>query len=341
MSLKARSTAWVIGTTTLVIGLAALVPLSTEAQSQKQVKIDGSSTVYPITQEIANSFKATKDGKGIDVSVAFSGTGGGFKKFCAGETDISNASRPILKKEMVACSKAKVRYIELPVAFDALTVVVNPQNTWADSITIDELRKIWEPAAQAKVNTWQQVRSTWPNKPLKLFGPGRDSGTFDYFTEAVTGKVDASRTDYTASEDDDSLVAGISKDPNALGYFGYAYYSKNQAKLKALKVDGGKGPVLPSLATVERNQYQPLSRPLFIYVNVRATQTKPAVREFVQYYLKTAEQTVQKIGYIPLPTEGYHLSRVHFYRGKVGTVFAGQQQQNLTIRELLRKQATF
>jgi phosphate transport system substrate-binding protein len=304
------------------------------------VKIDGSSTVYPITQAIAKEFQATSNNK-AQVTVNFSGTSGGFEKFCAGETDISNASRPILKEEMEICNKNGVRYIELPVAFDALTIAINPQNTWAKDITINELKKIWEPAAQGKITKWNQVRPSWPDKPLNLYGAGEKSGTFDYFTEAVVGQARASRKDYTASEDDNVLVQGISKDANALGYFGFAYYEENQGKLTALAVDSGKGAVIPSRETVEKAKYQPLSRPLFIYVNARSAQNKPAVKNFVDFYIEKAPKTVTSVGYVPLPAEGYQLAYVHFNRGKVGTVFEGKEVFNLTIGELLRKQAKF
>lgn len=304
------------------------------------VRIDGSSTVFPITKAIAEEFRKTQTGN-VQVKVDFSGTGGGFEKFCAGKTDINNASRPILEKEMAACKRAGVAYIELPVAFDALTVAANPKNGWAKDITMAELQKIWEPAAEGKITTWQQIRPSWPNRPLKLFGPGKDSGTFDYFTAVTMGQDGASRSDYIASEDDNVLVQGVSKDPIALGYFGFAYYEENQGKLKALAVDNGQGPVMPSRQTVENAEYQPLSRPLFIYVNSKSAQDKPEVEAFVEFYLKNARQLVDDVGYIPLPEEGYHLSWIHFQRGKVGTVFSGQPQPNLTIGELLRKQAKF
>ena len=305
------------------------------------IKTDGSSTVYPITKAIAEEFKTTAAGKNAQAIVNFSGTSAGFKKFCAGETDISDASRPIRTEEMEACNNNKIRYIELPVAYDALTIAVNPQNTWAKDITVAELKKMWEPAAEGKVTNWQQIRSAWSDRPLKLYGAGKDSGTYDYFTEAIVGKARASRQDYTASEDDDELVAGISKDPNGLGYFGFAYYEANQDKLKVLAVDSGKGAVLPSRQTVEKAQYEPLSRPLFIYVNARSAQLKPAVRRFVDFYIQRAPTLVSSVGYIPLPAEGYRLTYIYFNRGKVGTVFEGKSQIGLTIGQLLRRQAKF
>ncbi|MDM9385544.1 PstS family phosphate ABC transporter substrate-binding protein [Chlorogloeopsis sp. ULAP01] len=313
------------------------------AETVKTVNVDGSSTVYPITQAIAKEFQTNSQNKSnqAQVKVNFSGTSGGFEKFCTGQTDISNASRPILKAEMDKCNKNNVRFIELPVAFDALTIAVHPQNNWAQDITIAELKKIWEPAAQNKITRWNQVRATWPDRPLKLYGAGDKSGTFDYFTEAVVGKPGDSRTDYTASEDDEVLVDGISKDPNALGYFGFAYFEENQNKLKALAVNNGQGAVSPSRQTVEKNTYQPFSRPLFIYVNAQSAQNKPAVKHFVDFYIENAPKIVSSIGYVPLTEEGYHLAKVHFNRGKVGTVFEGEAQINLTLGELLRKQAKF
>lgn len=318
---------------------------NTSNQSQQKlegqvVKIDGSSTVFPITEAIAKDFQKMQ-GNNIKVTVAVSGTGGGFKKFCAGETDISNASRPILTAEIKACNSSSVRYIELPIAYDALTLVVHPENTWAKSMTTIELKKIWEPLAQGKITRWKQVRPDWPDRPLTLYGPGKESGTFDYFTEAIVGKSKSSRSDYIASEDDDVLVQGVSKDPNALGYFGFAYYEANQNKLKAVAINSGKQSVIPSRKTVEGARYQPLSRPLFIYVNARAAQTNPAVREFVDFYIKKAPTSVSSVGYVPLPADAYRLGNVHFNRGKVGTVYGGENQINLTLGQLLRKEAKF
>ncbi len=331
----------------LLASAVALLSSCTPARAKQaqQIKIDGSSTVYPITNAIAAEYQATQankqQGDQSKVALEVSGTTGGFKKFCEGQADISNASRPILKEEMDACNKNNVRYLELPVAFDALTVVVNPQNNWAKDITLAELKKIWEPAAQGKITKWNQVRASWPNQPLTLYGAGSNSGTFDYFTEATVGQIKASRRDYTASEDDNELVRGVSSDPNALGYFGFAYYEANPNQLKALAVDNGKGAVSPSREAVEKAQYQPLSRPLFIYVNFQAAQNRPELREFVEFYLDKAPKVVSSVGYIPLPEEGYHLARVQFHRGEVGTVFGGNAELNVTLGELLRKQATF
>ena len=266
-----------------LIGVWGIFPKSVKAQI---IQIDGSSTVFPITEAVAEEFQKAKKGK-IKVTVGIAGTGGGFKKFCRGETDISDASRPILKQEMEACKGAGVEYFELPIAYDALTVIVNPKNDWVKALTVPDLKKMWEPSAQGKVTNWNQVRSEWPNAPLKLFGPGADSGTFDYFTEAIVGKAKSSRGDFTASEDDNVLVQGIINDRNALGYFGFSYYVENQNKLKAVPIDTGKGPVSPSPKTVEDGTYQPLSRPIFIYVSKKAMD-KPEVKEFVEFYLKNA-----------------------------------------------------
>ncbi|MGA7932866.1 MAG: PstS family phosphate ABC transporter substrate-binding protein [Kovacikia sp.] len=341
--MKTKRQGFIIGFTVLIlIGLLAalITPLARSKQQAPQiVRIDGSSTVFPITDAIAKEYNRVKD-KGIQVRVGISGTGGGFRKFCAGETDISDASRPITQEEMKACDQAGIRFYELPIAFDALTVVVNPQNTWANDITVEELKKVWEPAAQGKITNWKQIRASYPDKPLRLFGPGRDSGTFDYFTEVTVGKDD-SRTDYVASEDDNTLVQGVRQDPNALGYFGFAYYEANQNQLKALAIDNGKGAILPARETVEKAQYQPLSRPLFIYVSYKSAQDKPEVIALTRFYLENAKRLVSSVGYIPLPDEGYHIADVHFTVGKVGTVFAGQPQPNLTISELLRKQKSF
>ena len=322
---------------TAVAATVALTVPAVKSQSPSTVKIDGSSTVYPISEAVAEEFQKSKKGA-VRVTVGISGTGGGFKKFCAGQTDISNASRPILAKEMEACKAAGVQFMELPVAYDALTIVVNRQNNWATSITTAELKKMWEPGARGKVTKWKDVRSSWPDAPLKLFGPGADSGTFDYFTEAINGKSKASRTDYTPSEDDNVLVQGVSRDKNALGYFGYAYYEANKSRLKAVGVDSGKGAVLPSRQTVENGSYRPLSRPIFIYVSAKSAQ-KPEVKEFVEFYLSNASKYVSQVKYIPLPGQAYTLARGHFRNRKMGTVFGGDEAVGLRIEELLRREA--
>jgi phosphate transport system substrate-binding protein len=310
------------------------------AQAQSVIKIDGSSTVYPITEAVAEEYQKAQGGK-VKVTVGISGTGGGFKKFCRGETDISNASRPIQKKEMDACYiEGGVKFIELPVAYDALTVVVNPANTWASTMTVADLKKIWAPEAQGQVSKWNQVRPEWPDAPLKLYGAGSDSGTFDYFTEAVNGKSKSSRGDYTASEDDNVLVQGVANDKNALGYFGYAYYAENQGKLKAVSVDGGKGGISPSPQTVENGTYAPLSRPIFIYVNAKSLE-KPEVKAFVEFYLQNATKLVPEVKYIPLPADAYTMAMRNFQGKKLGTVFAGHSEIGLKIQDLLVKEAKY
>jgi phosphate transport system substrate-binding protein len=304
------------------------------------VKVDGSSTVFPITEAVAEEFQKANKGK-YKVTVGISGTGGGFKKFCRGETDISNASRPILKKEMEECKAAGVNFIEMPVAYDALTVVVNPKNTWLDKgITVAELKQIWSPDAQGKVTNWNQINPAWPNQPIKLFGAGSDSGTFDYFTEAVVGKAKSSRGDYTASEDDNVLVTGVSRDQGALGYFGYAYYAENKGKLKSVPIiwkDGGKA-VSPSLETVIDGTYQPLSRPMLVYVNAKSVD-KPEVRAFLDFYMKNGEKLIKEVKYVPLPAKAYPFNLETVNKRVLGTKFGGENKVGMTIEELMKLEA--
>jgi phosphate transport system substrate-binding protein len=302
------------------------------------VKIDGSSTVFPVTEAVAEDFQKAQRGK-IRVTVGISGTGGGFKKFCRGETDISNASRPILKKEMADCKAAGIEYIELPVAFDALTVVVHPKNNFIKQLTVAELKKMWEPGAQGKITRWNQVNPQWPDQAMKLFGPGADSGTFDYFTEAVVGKSKSSRGDFTASEDDNVLVQGVSRDINGLGYFGFAYYIENKDKLKAVPIVNEKGqPVAPSMEAVEKGTYTPLARPIFIYVSAKSL-AKPEIRQFVEYYLKNGSTLAREVKYVPLPDSAYRTALQHVQKGKKGTVFGGVAEVGVTIDELLKREA--
>ncbi|MGF1512892.1 MAG: PstS family phosphate ABC transporter substrate-binding protein [Elainellaceae cyanobacterium] len=312
-----------------------------EADSSAAIAIDGSSTVYPISNEVAQEYIFEKGDSAPAIDVTFSGTSGGFRKFCAGETDISDASRPITQAEMAACKEAGVEYIELPVAFDALTVAVHQDNDWADDITVEELKMLWEPEAEGQVTQWSQIRPDWPDEPISLYGADTDSGTYDYFTEAIVGESGASRTDYTASEDDVDLVRGVRTDPNSLGYFGYAYYKESQAALKALGIESGGVPVMPADETVRSGEYEPLARPLFIYVSVDALEEKPELETFVDYYLTNARTLVPVVGYTALPEEAYAIARDHFINRKVGTVFEGESQFGLTIEELLKREAEF
>ncbi|MBI5739177.1 MAG: PstS family phosphate ABC transporter substrate-binding protein [Nitrospirae bacterium] len=324
------------------MGAIALMFLLTAAAvtvtaADKIVRIDGSSTVYPITEAVAEEFQKARRGE-VKVTVGISGTGGGFKKFCRAETDISDASRPILKKEIDVCKEQGIEYIELPVAYDGLAVIVNPKNTWVKSLTVADLNKMWAPAAQGVVTKWKQVRPEWPDASLKLFGPGVDSGTFDYFTEAVNGKSKASRGDFTASEDDNVLVQGISGDKNALGYFGLAYYEENKDKLKLVPIVNpatGKE-VLPSEKTVMDGSYTPLSRPLFIYVNKKSVETKPEIKEFVDFYLKSAPKLTGQVRYVPLPSVAYKLAEERFAKKKTGSMFGGEEKVGMKIEDLLR-----
>jgi phosphate transport system substrate-binding protein len=317
--------------------LTGLLLASGSAMAQL-VKLDGSSTVYPVSEAVAEDFQKMKK-NAIKVTVGISGTGGGFKKFCRGEVHIANASRPILRKEMEDCKAAGIQYMELPVAFDALTVVVNPRNTFLKSITVEELKKIWEPGAQGKVTKWNQVNPAWPDTPLKLFGPGADSGTFDYFTEAIVGKSKSSRGDYTASEDDNVLVQGVSRDTGALGYFGFAYYIENKAKLRAIPIveKAGKLPVEPSFDNVVKGSYQPLARPIFIYVSEKALML-PEVREFIEYYLRNGAKLSKEVKYVPLPDRAYAIGLEHVQKRKLGTVFGGVVEVGVTIDELLKRE---
>jgi len=266
------------------------------------VKVDGSSTVFPITEAVAEEFGKSGGGK---VIVGISGTGGGFKRFCRGETDISDASRPIKQKEIDACREGGVQYLEVKIAFDGLAVVVNPQNTWVDYLTVEELKKMWEPAAQGVIMKWSQIRSDFPAEDIQLFGPGTDSGTFDYFTEVINGKASSSRGDYTASEDDNVLVEGVASSKGGLGYFGMAYYEENAGRLKVVPVKGKGEAVIPSKDTVLNGTYAPLSRPLFIYINKDSLKTKPLVAKFVRYYLENAPTLSEEVGYVPLPQSEY------------------------------------
>lgn len=320
-------------TLTILLGMSAHV-----FAAGNIIKADGSSTVFPITEAVAEEFQ--KQSGGTKVMVGISGTGGGFKRFCRGETDVSNASRPIKAKEMDACREGNVEYIEIPVAYDGLAVMVNPKNTWVDFLTTKELKKIWNTSSQGVVTKWSQVRAGFPDEEIQLFGPGTDSGTFDYFTEAINGKSGNSRGDYTASEDDNVLVEGIASDNGALGYFGLAYYEQNKDKLKLIPIDdenssNGEGPIAPSSETVMNSTYQPLARPIFIYVNKKSA-GKDYIQKFVEFYLKNGTILVEEVGYIPLQKESYEAGLVRFNSRILGSVFAKHKAVGVNMAELLR-----
>jgi phosphate transport system substrate-binding protein len=310
-------------------------------ESARLITVDGSSTVFPISEAVAEEFgKANTDVR--TPTVGISGTGGGFQKFCRGETDISNASRPIRPAEIEACAKAGVAYVELPIAYDGIAIVVNPKNSWAANITVAELKTLWAPEAQGKITRWSQLRASWPDREIRLFGAGVDSGTYDYFTEATVGTEGASRGDFTSSEDDNVLVQGVASDELALGFLPLAYVEQNSERLKIVPVDDGKadngaGAIIPSAETVRNGTYQPLSRPLFIYV-ARTSADRPDVQAFVDMFFTRAD-LVREVGYIELTPAIYELARKHFADRKVGSAFAeGGSQVGMTLEALLARE---
>jgi phosphate transport system substrate-binding protein len=323
------------GFASLLIAAVVLGAPPLLAQGKPIIKIDGSSTVYPVTEAVAEEFQKAVRGR-VRVTVGISGTGGGFKKFCRGEIDIADASRPILKEEIELCRANGIKYIELPVAYDALTVVVNPQNTWLNAISVADLKKMWEPAAQGTIARWNQIRPEWPNMPLVLFGAGSDSGTFDYFTEAVVGKAKASRGDYTGSEDDNVLVQGVEANKNALGYIPFAYYAPHAKRLKSVPIDDGHGAVAPSVENVVKGAYVPLSRPLFIYVRDSSAK-RQEIKEFVEFYLMQGASLAQEVRYIPLPEAAYKMALQRFRDGRLGSGFGGTPEVGLPIDDLLKR----
>ena len=301
------------------------------------IRMDGSSTVFPIAEAVAEEFQLSGQNR-VRVTAGLSGTGGGFKKLCRGDIDVANASRPILVEEMERCRAAGIRYMELPIAFDAITVVVHPSNDWVKSLTIDDLKKMWEPASQGTITNWNQVRAEWPDTRLMLFGPGADSGTFDYFTEAVAHKPKASRGDYTASEDDNVLVQGVEHNKNALGYFGFAYYASHKNRMRAVPIETQSGAVLPTIETVVDGSYSPLSRPLFIYVAESSLQ-RPEVRKFVEFYISEGPALAQEVGFVPLPAEATQVALDHLRNNRLGTVFGGVPEVGVTIQDVLSREA--
>jgi phosphate transport system substrate-binding protein len=322
----------------IVVALAGCGPAETTdiTSLSGTITIDGSSTVEPISAAVAEEFR--KVDAGVRITVGRSGTGGGFQKFCAGETEISDASRPIKPTEVELCSQKQIEYVELPIAYDGLAIVVNTKNTWAQSITTEELKKMWEPEAQGKVMRWSQVRPGWPDRELHLYGAGVDSGTYDYFTEAIVHKEHASRGDYTSSEDDNVIVQGVSQDEGALGFFGLAYYEGNKDKLKLVPVDAGKGPIAPSAATVVDGTYQPLSRPLFIYVS-KVALDRPEVAAFIKYYIGNVSQFLSTVGYVPLPEKAYMLAQQRVDTRRTGSLFGGKGSQvGVRIDQLLESE---
>ena len=300
------------------------------------IPIDGSSTVFPITEAVAEEFGGLTDGE-VRVVVGISGTGGGFKKFCDNATVIADASRPIKQKEVDLCAAAGVEYVELPVAIDGLSVVVNPENDFVDCLSVEQLNKIWSPESEGAVTHWNQVDPSWPAEEIKMYAPGVDSGTFDYFTEAINGDGGVSRGDFVASEDDNVLVQGVSGDRYSIGYFGYAYYVENKDKVKVVPIDGGNGCIAPTDDAINNGSYAPLSRPLFIYVRSDAAQ-EPHIAEFVRYYLSPeGQELAASVGYIPFPQQVYDLGQAKLNGGVTGTVFGGDDAFKGSVVEGLQR----
>jgi phosphate transport system substrate-binding protein len=327
---------------TLTAACGGGAPAEQDGQAAPElITLDGSSTVFPIAEAVAEEYgKANPDIR--TPTVGISGTGGGFQKFCRGEIDISNASRPIRPAEIEACKTAGIEYIEVPIAYDGLAIVVNPKNTWATTITVDELRTLWAPEAQGKVMRWNQVRASWPNRDIRLFGAGVDSGTYDYFTEATVGEEGASRGDFTSSEDDNVIVQGVASDELALGFLPLAYVESNRERLKMVPVEDGKpdngaGPITASAETVRNGTYQPLSRPLFVYISRQAAD-RPEVQTFVEMFFSRTD-LIREVGYIELTPQIYGMARKHFADRRTGTAFGeGGSQVGMTLEALLARE---
>ncbi|MCT0230039.1 PstS family phosphate ABC transporter substrate-binding protein [Synechococcus sp. CS-1324] len=324
-----------LATALLLGGLPAGVARAQSAAAP--IVISGSSTVFPITTEAIRAFRQTRAGRDVRFDLRETGTSAGFRDFCSGKVPISNASRPISSKELKACAARGIRFIELPIAFDALTVAVNPRNTWARQISTQELSTLWSRQAQGRINRWNQVNSSWPASPIKLCGPGKDSGTFDYFNKAINGSAENSRTDFSSSEDDNVVVKCIAGNPQALGYVGFGWYAANTAKLRAMAIKGAKGAVLPSVEAVQQERYNPLSRPLFIYVNNEMLLKQDNLRRFIKFYLQDGPRMAKTARFIPLPDSTYRLVESKLYRHVLGTSFGGDLPVGLTIGEALRR----
>ncbi len=315
------------------LALSVSLGCQPEPTTTAHIEIDGSSTVFKLTQAVAEEFQS--DNRGVHIKVDRSGTGGGFSKFVTGALDICDASRPIAEKEIKLCQANGVEYIELPIAFDAITVAVNIKNSWCDTMTTDELKKLWEPEAEGKITHWNQVREGWPNEKIALFGQGHDSGTFEYFTESIVKQKLKSRTDCTASEDDNVILLGIEGEKGALGYVPFAYFAPRADKtMKAVKIDSGKGPIAPSPATVKDASYSPLSRPLFIYVNRKAAD-RPEIKKFIEFYLANGEKMAEAVGYIPLNPADYPKVLERFKKLQTGTSFGGKSSEGKTLGDIL------
>ncbi|KEF42214.1 MAG: ABC transporter substrate-binding protein [Cyanobium sp. CACIAM 14] len=308
-----------------------------QGRSGAPVRIEGSSTVFPLMEVAVRAYEASYPDRKGSIVLKETGSTAGFRRFCSGRIPMANASRPINSRELKACAARGITFIELPVAFDAVTVVVNPANTWLRSISLPELSRLWSRKAQGRITRWNQVNGSWPDKPIRLCGPGKDSGTFDYFNKAINGSADSSRRDYSGSEDDNDTVRCVVNNPYALGYFGFSYYENNASRLRALPIEGPRGTVLPSLVNVQRELYQPLSRPLFIYVNNRALLEQPEVRSFLTFTIQRGLGFAEKAGIIPLPADTYRVVEGKLYRHLIGTSFGGDLPIGLTISQAIRR----
>jgi phosphate transport system substrate-binding protein len=324
----------------LLPALAALLAAcgARSPQAGAPISISGSSTVFPIIERAVEAYRKTERGRGVELQLSEVGSSAGLRQFCAGDIPIANASRPISSKELKTCAENGITFIELPLAFDALTVAVNSGNDWASAITTKELARTWNKEAQGKISRWNQINNDWPDRPLRLCAPGGDSGTFDYFNEAINGDKTNARTDVESSEDDNVLVACAASDPNAMAYFGFAYYQGSADRLKALAIANADGmPVLPSVKTVQDGSYQPLSRPLFVYVNDKEMRANDEIRSFVGFTVGNGLKLVEQAGYIPLPPDTYRIVEAKLYRHILGTSFGGDLPVGLSIGEALRR----